>query len=108
MSEHPSPNQPTDFAEYERVFKALGDSTRATILRTLLASKSSLSVTEIATRIGQEHATVSAALQKLLHAGLVECAHSGKHHQYSTRLELLRERIDWALRSIIGDAGAAD
>ncbi len=106
MREGRSQDQCKDLIECERIFKALGDSTRANILRALFAAASDLSVTEIAARIGQEHATTSAALQKLVCAGLVECVRSGKHRQYSARLERLKGQINLALNSIVSGVRA--
>jgi DNA-binding transcriptional ArsR family regulator len=90
-SAEPAPQSPDD--QLDRVFRALADQTRRTILRRL--SLSSATVTELAAPLGMSLPGVSKHLTVLEQAGLVDRTVEGRARRCSLTPAALREADDW-------------
>ncbi|MDD4239215.1 MAG: metalloregulator ArsR/SmtB family transcription factor [Desulfotomaculaceae bacterium] len=79
------------FREMIKIYKALGEPTRLSIIR-LLAVYKELSCTEIAEQLkmGTNGSTLSHHLKKLADCGLLELRKEGTYHLYRLQLEVLQ------------------
>lgn len=93
----------TDKIDAVSVFKALGDSSRLSILRILMEGESYVEL--IASRLSLTSATVSHHLKKLESAGLVECHRTQFYMIYSIKSELLSRTIADTIGSLPAPAG---
>jgi DNA-binding transcriptional ArsR family regulator len=80
-------------SELDRIFQALGDPTRRSILRRLVSGDAS--VGELAKRFPISLAAVSKHLMVLEEAGLIARTRSGRHHHLRLRPKALRKASEW-------------
>lgn len=83
-------------------FRMLGDSTRLTILRTLMSGERS--VGQVVAETGQSQANVSKHLRMLADSGLVARRKSGLHVYYSVNDPLIGAICGLACRSLMNEA----
>ncbi len=85
--------QPTSEADLDRVFQALSDSTRRSILRRIASSE--LSISEIADPYDLTFAAVSKHLKVLEQARLIARRKDGSFHMISLSPEALKSAGQW-------------
>lgn len=94
-------------ARLDRVFRALSDSTRRSMIHAL-SGGALCSAGELGERFESAQPTVSKHLKVLERAGLIERRVDGRVHRFRLRREPLKEAEAWVSRQQAFWAGAVD
>ena len=84
-----------DIKQFEKISKALADTTRLQILRDMSKRKGCIQCSEIITLTKLAQPSVSHHIKTLIEAGLISAEKDGRHHSYNLNKNLLKAYSSW-------------
>jgi ArsR family transcriptional regulator, arsenate/arsenite/antimonite-responsive transcriptional repressor len=84
-----------DIKQFEKISKALADTTRLQILRDMSKRKGCIQCSEIMTLTNLAQPSVSHHIKTLIEAGLISAEKDGRHHSYNLNKNLLKAYSSW-------------
>lgn len=84
-----------DIKQFEKISKALADTTRLQILRDMAKRKGCIQCSEIMTLTKLAQPSVSHHVKTLIEAGLIHAEKDGRNHSYNLNKPLLKAYSGW-------------